>query len=131
MSTNSILPPNEIAQRAAAILVANAAGDKPRINALNRAAYQLATGAVSMVETFGGFLITSATRAGQVHRFDFVHGCGCEAGAAGRFCWHAAAIEICEEAGKYLRPAATMPNLLRAERPTRDEAFSINDELFN
>lgn len=103
------LPSLDLLQRSAAVLAANAAGDTPRIHALNKAAYQFATNGVELVETFGGFLITSATRAGVIHRLDTVGGCSCEAGSKGRVCWHRAALEIVEDAQRYTRP--TMPDL--------------------
>ena len=120
------LPPMDLLQRSAAVLAANAAGDTPRINALNKAAYHFATGGVALAETFGGFLVTSATRAGTVHRLDNVHGCSCEAAQAGRTCWHAAAIEIIEDAQRF-----TMPALQPRPRSTAAaRAFAEMDELY-
>ena len=120
-----ILPPANLLQRSAAILAANAAGNTPRINALNRAAYHFATGGVVLAETFGGFLVTSATRAGTIHRLDNVHGCSCEAAQAGRACWHAAALEIIEDAQRF-----TMPALPRRSAAAV-KAFAEMDELYS
>ena len=120
-----ILPPANLLQRSAAILAANAAGNTPRINALNRAAYHFATGGVALAETFGGFLVTSATRAGTIHRLDNVHGCSCEAAQAGRACWHAAALEIIEDAQRF-----TMPALPRRSAAAV-KAFAEMDELYS
>jgi hypothetical protein len=99
-----ILPPVEISARAAAVLAANAAGDRSRQHAFNKAAFYLAREAVEVVHSFDGFLITSASRAGVVHRVSHLHGCSCEAGVNGRVCWHAALVEVLEEAGKYTMP---------------------------
>lgn len=101
------LPPIAIAERAAAILAVNAASDRGRVNALNKAAFMLAKGAVEVVTAFDGVLVTSATRAGTVHRVSALCGCSCEAGVAGRACWHGALLEILEESGKYTMPALT------------------------
>lgn len=122
-----ILPPAEISGRSAAVLAANAAGDTARIHALNKAAYHLALGDVAIVPNFDGFLVTSATRPGTVHRVSTVNGCSCEAAARGRACWHAAAIEILEDAGQRY----TMPDLA-AERRARARAAmeAIVDDLY-
>ena len=120
------LPPMDLLQRSAAVLAANAAGNTPRINALNTAAYHFATGGVALAETFGGFLVTSATRAGTIHRLDNVHGCSCEAAQAGRACWHAAALEIIEDAQRF-----TMPALAPRRSAAAVKAFAEMDELYS
>jgi hypothetical protein len=98
------LPPIEVAQRAAAELARESAGNTSQVHAVNKAAFMLARGAVEVVHGFDGFLITSATRVGVVHRVSTVNGCGCEAGAAGKACWHAATVAILERSGKYTMP---------------------------
>lgn len=120
------LPPHEITSRAAAILAGNAAGDRSRIHAFNKAAFMLAREAVEIVHSFDGFLITSATRAGVVHRVSHLHGCSCEAATNGRYCWHAAVVEVLEESGKHTRP--TMPRLARSEAHAK--ALAEINELF-
>lgn len=112
-----ILPPMEIMQRAAAELARGAAGNSSRIGAINRAAFYLAIKNVDVLPAFDGFLVASATRAGVVHRVSTVDGCSCEAGAHGRACWHAATVEILQQAGKY-----TMPSLHTA--PLHDERYA-------
>ena len=120
-----ILPPANLLQRSAAILAANAAGNTSRIHAINKAAYFFSIGNVVLAETFGGFLVTSATRAGTVHRLDNVHGCSCEAAQAGRACWHAAALEIIEDAQRF-----TMPALAPRRSAAAARAFAEMNELF-
>jgi hypothetical protein len=120
MATTTILPPVEIAQRAAAILAANSVGNTSRIHALNKAAFMLARNAVEVVPSFDGVLIASATRAGVVHRVSVLHGCSCEAGTSGKACWHAALLEILEESGKY-----TMPRLETAPLQGKSTAERI------
>lgn len=109
------LPPMDLLQRSAATLAANAAGNTPRLHALSKAGYFLALGEASIVETFGGFFVASATRPGTVHRVDHLHGCSCEAGSKGRPCWHAAAIEIVEDAQRYTMPKLTSRRVADAE----------------
>ena len=116
-----ILPPAETLQRSAATLAANSAGNTPRIRALSKAGYLLALGECNIVEGFGGLYVASATRPGVVHVVSHLHGCNCEAGSNGRPCWHAALVEIIEDAARYTRPA-TMPKLTsrRIADPTLD-----------
>ena len=110
-----ILPPAEILQRSAATLAANAAGNTPRLHALSKAGYYLALGEAAIVETFGGFFVASATRPGTVHRVDHLHGCSCEAGSKGRPCWHAALVEIVEDAQRFTMPKLTSRRVVDAE----------------
>ena len=74
------------------------AHDMPRARALDKALYQLDSG-VQPRRTYGGWLVPSRTDAAQVYRVR-VHederACTCEAGMAGRLCWHVAAVELLE-----------------------------------
>jgi hypothetical protein len=126
MSTLS-LPPIEVAERAAAILAVNAAGDRGRINSINKASFLLSKGAVEIASAFDGVLITSATRAGTVHRVSALHGCSCEAAVSGKACWHAALLEILEESGRY-----TLPRLETAPlgRPMAERIAAARSEQF-
>lgn len=128
-NTNSItLPPIEVAQRAAAELARERAGQSSRIHALNKAAYYLALGNTEVVHGFDGFLIASATRANVVHRVSHTDGCGCEAGTNGRPCWHAATVEILERAGRY-----TLPRLETAPiqgKPVAERIAAARSERF-
>jgi hypothetical protein len=92
-----ILPPIQVLASSAAALVEQAGDDRASINALNKATLHLHEG-LSPVPTVGGFLVTSGTRGGIVHRFSSSHGCTCEAGRSGRKCWHGALISIIEHA---------------------------------
>jgi hypothetical protein len=105
MSTVLSLPPIDIAERAAAILAVNAASDRARINSINKASFILVKGAVEIASAFDGVLVTSATRAGTVHRMSALHGCSCEAAASGKACWHSALLEILEESAATRYPA--------------------------
>jgi hypothetical protein len=120
MATTLILPPSEITGRAASVLAANAAGNTPRIHSLNKAAFYLAREAVEVVPNFDGFLIASATRAGVIHRVSSVNGCSCEAGRAGKACWHAATIEILEEASRYTIPTLPRPETAPLGKPVAE-----------
>lgn len=95
MAALSVPPIAELAA-AAAVLAEAYRNDRPRVNALNKAALMLHEG-VRPVVTAGGFLVESRTR-NLVHRVDSVRGCTCEAGQASRPCWHAAVLEIIEQA---------------------------------
>lgn len=88
------LPPTtQLAETAAELaLAAQLAEDRRNLNALNKAAYHLATG-IRIVESAGDLLIPSATTAGQVYRVS-QRGCTCQAGTAGAQCWHQSIIEI-------------------------------------
>lgn len=101
-----ILPPIDALATAAAELAEQAAGNKPRQNAINKAVLMLHQGATPTL-TAGGILVESRTR-NLVHRVSNLHGCGCEAGQAQRPCWHAALVEIIEEAQIH-----TMPTFVR------------------
>jgi hypothetical protein len=131
---NSItLPPITILAEAAAALVAEAGTDRPRVNALNKACLALHEGVAPTI-THGGFLVESRTRA-QVHRVDSVYGCGCEAGQAGRSCWHQALIAIIEHAQMRAIPMsakiAAARSLQRAAIDTRQAAAQAAlDECF-
>jgi hypothetical protein len=138
MSTILSLPPIDIAERAAAILAVNAAGDRGRINSINKASFLLAKGAVEIASAFDGVLVTSATRTGTVHRVSALHGCSCEAAVSGKACWHACVLEILEESGRFTlprletaplgKPMAERIATARSERYTR--ALAEMDELF-
>jgi hypothetical protein len=108
MSTNAnsiTLPPIDLLAKAAEALVlaAQEAGDRARVNALNKAAYHLHQG-VAIISTTGGFLIASGTREGVIHRVSNLHGCSCEAGANDKACWHRAVLEIVEHAQRRTVP---------------------------
>lgn len=77
-------------------LAAQQVEDKRNCNALNKAAYHLASG-IRIMESAGDLLIPSATTAGQIYRVS-KRGCTCEAGAHGAQCWHASLVEIVEAA---------------------------------
>lgn len=85
---------------------AREAGDKAGMHAVDKAIYHLTLG-LEVVETAGGYLVPSGTRADVVHRVSETHGCNCEAATAGRQCWHAAAVEIIE-AAQYLTGATEL-----------------------
>lgn len=121
MTSILTLPPIEVLASAAAELV-EATQDRPQINALNRAALMLHNG-VDITPTAGGFLVESRTR-NMVHRVSTVHGCGCEAGASGKACWHAQLIRIIEKAQQRSIP---MGDRLAARR----KALVEMDELYN
>lgn len=74
-----------------------AAGNRAGLNAVNKAAFHLASG-VEYRWALGDLLIGSGTRAGTVHRVRLSGGgtwiCSCEAAANGRDCWHCCAAEI-------------------------------------
>lgn len=123
MQTNSItLPPIEVIAAAAAEIAEQAmrSGDRPLLNATNKAQLQLIDG-TAPVPTIGGWLLESRTRPGIVHRLSWTHGCSCEAGANGRICWHKQLLVILERAAE----SYTMPAL-----PSRAEAQAAVDELF-
>lgn len=91
-----ILPSIDQLAVAAAELIDQAPDNRPRQNAINKAILMLHQGAEPTL-TAGGILIESRTR-NLVHRVSTVHGCNCEAGANGKACWHAALVEIVEQA---------------------------------
>jgi hypothetical protein len=97
MTTKITLPPIEVLASSAAALVEAAGDNRSLVNALNKAALHLHEG-LAPVATVGGFLVSSGTRGGIVHRFSSTHGCTCEAGSRGRVCWHAQLIAIIEDA---------------------------------
>ena len=123
MSTALSLPPIQVLASSAAALVEAAGEDRSQINALNKAALHLHEG-LAPVPTVGGFLVTSGTRGGIVHRFSSTHGCTCEAGSKGRKCWHAALISIIEHAQSRAVTIAAV-NRVRFE-----EAIAAIDEMF-
>jgi hypothetical protein len=91
-------------------------------NALNKATLHLHEG-IQITPTSGGFLVPSDTRGGVVHRVSTLYGCGCEAGASGKPCWHAALIRIIEKAQTHAIP---MGDRLAARR----KAMAEMDELY-
>ena len=122
MSTAISLPPIEVLSAAAAEIAEHAmsAGDRPLLNATNKAQLQLIEG-TAPVPTIGGWLLESRTRPGIVHRLSWTNGCSCEAGQAGKVCWHKQLMVILERAAE----SYTMPAL-----PSRAEAQAAVDELF-
>jgi hypothetical protein len=137
-SPNSItLPHHEISARAAAELARASAGNTTRVHAFNKAAFMLAREGVEIIHSHDGFLIASVSRANMIHRVSHLHGCSCEAGQNGRFCWHQATIQVLERAGRYVMPTlpevetaplkAPTAQLITAERFARAKAAM--DEL--
>ena len=121
------LPPIDVLAAAAAALVEASAADRSRVNALNKAALNL-HGGVKPILTVGGFLVESGTRGGLVHRYSSLHGCTCESGRQGRMCWHAAMIEIIEEAQIHYVPTTAKIAAARALR--QREAEAAMNELY-
>lgn len=113
------LPPIDVLATAAQELV-NQASDKARVNALNKAALMLHEGLTPTL-TAGGMLVESRTR-NLVHRVDWVAGCGCEAGQAQRPCWHAALVEIVEQAQIRCVPTFVRERAAIIARQARAEA---------
>jgi hypothetical protein len=121
------LPPFSVLSEAAAALVAEADGNKPRQNALNKALWNLAH-EIEIIPVAGGFLLPSATRTTVIHRVGSDGQCACEAGAAGRICWHVATLELIERAQQRAIPMAVRISAARAARYR--EAVAQMDELF-
>lgn len=118
------LPPSEIISRAATELAERYGGEAPKVKAINKAHMHLLS-ELPITPTARGFLIPSGTRSNVIHCYSSVHGCDCEAGSNGRYCWHTAAIELLEIAGKY-----TMPRLVRKPSPAYAQALAEINELF-
>ncbi len=121
------LPPIDVLAAAAAALVEESADNRARVNALNKAALQLHEG-VAPVLTVGGFLVESGTRGGLVHRYSSLCGCTCESGRQGRACWHAAMIEIIEQAQMLHIPMTAKIAAARVQR--QREAEAAMNELY-
>lgn len=117
-----ILPPLAILAESAAALVAEAAGDRSRANALNKAMLALHEG-ITPIHSHNGWLIESRSR-NLVHRVDSVTGCGCEAGANGRSCWHAALLAIIEHAQMRAIPLADRIAAQRKAQAAMDELYA-------
>lgn len=130
MSTTLSLPPVEILATAAADLTLQAAdaGNTPRINALNKAAFHIHSG-IQITLTVGGALIPSGTRAGIVYRISTVHGCSCQRGMQGGVCWHSALVEIIEKAQTRTIPMAD--RIAAARSVAYHKAQREMAELFN
>lgn len=130
-STTSLqLPPIEVLAAAAAELAEQAqqAGDRPLMNALNKAMLQLHEGC-SPVPTIGGFLVESRTRSGTVHRLSVLHGCSCEAAANGKACWHTQLMTIINRAAQsYTMPA--LPSYVKADQQAAEAAEAALNELY-
>lgn len=92
MTDTLIMPPMDVLHNAAAELDRTAENTATR-NAINKALVQMLAGCTP-VATTGGFLVESRTSPGTVYRVSNLNGCGCAAGLAGRYCWHAATLEI-------------------------------------
>lgn len=120
MTTTLTLPPIEVMAGAALELVEETT-DRALINALNKATLMLHNG-VNITPTSGGFLVESRTR-NMVHRVSTLSGCGCEAGANGKPCWHRSLILIIEKAQTRAIP---MGDRLAARR----KALVEMEELF-
>lgn len=100
MTAQTLPTSRALAEIAAEIaLAAQVAEDKRNMNALNKAAYHLASG-IRIVESAGDLLIPSATTAGQVYRVSR-RGCTCEAGLKGVACWHQAIVEVVTTAREF------------------------------
>jgi len=132
MSTSNYsitLPPIAVLATAAADLVLEAAdaGNTPRVNALNKAAYHMHAG-LEVTLTIGAILVPSGTRGGVIHRVDHLRGCSCEAGRKGAVCWHAMLVEVIEQAQMRAIP---MPQRLSAARSAGYVKAMVEiDELF-
>lgn len=124
---NLQLPPMTTLNDAGAELVAAAGDNRPLVNALNKAIWYLGEGLV-IRPTSGAFLIPSGTRAGVIHRISHTYGCDCEAGRAGRACWHVATIQIIEQAQTRALPMAD--RVAAARRVAREKAEREMAELF-
>lgn len=133
------IPPIDVLATVAAELAEThrAAGDLAEARAVDKAALQLHSG-LQPVETHGGYLVTSATRGGMVHRVSSEHGCTCEAATNGRPCWHAALVAIVTLAGerRLEKPRYRITReMVDAGREARQErhaqAFAAMDELFS
>lgn len=96
-------PHAAISQAAQALL--ERATDTRTKNAITKAELVLKSG-VKIVECADGWLVSS-TRGEHVYRVNNVYGCPCKAGASGKPCYHAQAIELMIEAGKYTMPKLT------------------------
>jgi hypothetical protein len=120
-----ILPPMAALDQSAAELVAAAGDDRAIVNATNKAIWFLGEG-LDIRPTARAFLVPSGTRGGTVHRIDHVSGCSCEAGRAGRVCWHKQAIAIVEQAQTRIMPALPLGDRLAAAR----KATALLNELF-
>lgn len=129
MSTTLSLPPIDVLGRAAAELERTAESTAEK-NAINKACYHLTMGDAAIVSTFGGMLITSATRAGLVHRVSTVNGCSCEAGSKGKPCWHRAAVDIVIAAQTRTMPSLATAPLRGAHADRYSRALAEMDELF-
>lgn len=101
------LPPVDVLATAASDLaeLARQAEDFGAMRAFDKANFHIHEG-VTIISTRGGVLIPSGTRGGIVHRVSNLHGCSCEAALNGRFCWHAALVEIVERAQARAIPAS-------------------------
>lgn len=64
------------------------------LDAAARKAAWFAAQGVAPVATIGGHLVPSGTRAALVHLVNTAGACSCEAGRAGRRCWHRALVEM-------------------------------------
>jgi hypothetical protein len=125
------LPPIEISARAAAELARESSGNTSRVHGFNKAAFMLAREAVEIVHSHDGFLLTSASRAGVVHRVSHLDGCSCEAAQAGRFCWHAATVEVLERAGRYTMPALPQVESAPFGRPMGERLAAARAERYS
>lgn len=68
--------------------------------ARNKAAYHLAGGLDIRFLNDGSALVPSGTRGGTIHRVSSSGQCSCEAGQAGKVCWHTAAVDLLLETGQ-------------------------------
>jgi hypothetical protein len=114
------IPPIETLSRVAALLL-DEAPDRAYEQATNKAVWHLSK-SLDVIETHGGFLVPSGTRAGLVHRVSVQHGCSCEAATGGKPCWHYACAVIIEQAREhFVEPRRT---------PTYQEALAAIEELY-
>ena len=120
------LPPAATLEAAAAELNASAPDVKRRV-AISKALYDLLLIERPIMAVAGAFLVPSTSRAGVVHRVDHVNGCSCEAGAKGRSCRHAVAIEIIEAAQQRSMPALASR---AAKQAAAAEATRLLNECF-
>lgn len=114
------IPAIEILARTAVLLL-DEAPDRAYEMATNKAVWHLSRG-LDVIETHGGFLVPSGTRAGMVHRVSIKNGCSCEAAAGGKPCWHYACAVIIEQAREQEKSTI--------RKVTYDEAMAAMAELF-
>lgn len=127
MATHSItLPRFDILSDAGRALIDAAGENGARRRALDKALWHLAHG-IEILPVAGGFLMPSGTRGGIIHRISSAGHCSCEAHAAGRECWHLAALAIVEQAQMRSIPVQVR---IAVARERHAQAMREVEELF-